>query len=93
MENTTESPIEQACASVGGQASMAKRLGVAPAVVNQWVKELRPVPIIYCCAIERESGVSRKMLRPNDWHLIWPDLKSRSALPRKSKRSSLIATT
>ena len=31
-----------------------------------------------CSAIERESGgaVTRKDLRPNDWHLVWPELVS-----------------
>lgn len=34
-----------------------------------------------CVLIERESGgaVSRKNLRPADWHLVWPELVSESA--------------
>ncbi len=33
----------------------------------------------YCVAIEKATGgaVSRKDLRPDDWHLIWPELEGR----------------
>lgn len=27
-----------------------------------------------CAAIERVTGVSRRDMRPHDWHLIWPEL-------------------
>lgn len=28
-----------------------------------------------CAAIERATGISRRLLRPDDWHLIWPEMK------------------
>ena len=28
-------------------------------------------------AIERATGISRITFRPDDWHLIWPELKER----------------
>jgi len=59
---------------LGSQSNLAKLLGLAPTVVNQWVKGIRPVPAIYCSSIEKETGVSRKLLRPNDYSKIWPEL-------------------
>jgi len=71
--NANKSPIERACNAVGSQAEMARILGVTPAMINQLVKGLRPVPIEHCYAIEAASGVTRRELRPDDWQKIWPD--------------------
>lgn len=59
-----------ACAKVGGQASLARILGVRPPTVNQWVKADRPVPAERCPSIERatEGAVRCEELRPDiDW--------------------------
>ncbi|HHV7520156.1 TPA: transcriptional regulator [Burkholderia orbicola] len=57
-------------------ADFARRLGTAPSVVSQWRTGARPVPIKSCVAIERVTAgeVTRRDLRPNDWHDIWPEL-------------------
>lgn len=47
------SPIVSACALLGGQAEMARALGVTPAAVNQWCKGLRAIPAERCPIIER----------------------------------------
>ncbi len=50
------------------------------AISNQFLYQisigLRPVPVAKCVAIEKATNgeVTRKDLRPNDWHLIWPEL-------------------
>lgn len=31
-------------------------------------------------AIERVTGVSRRVLRPDDWHLIWPELAEKKSV-------------
>ena len=58
------------------KSDFARRLGVTPSVVYQWGVGLRPTPLEYCAAIERvtDGAVTRKDLRPDDWHLIWPEL-------------------
>lgn len=33
-----------------------------------------------CSAIERATGVSRRDLRPHDWHLVWPELDNRASV-------------
>lgn len=60
-----------------GQAALALLLKVTVTAVNQWYWKKRPVSAQYCVRIERlTSGVvTRKMLRPDDWYLIWPDIK------------------
>jgi len=73
--------LHAACVAAGGQAALSRHLGVTAAAVNQWVKGLRPVPARHCFAIEKvtKGAVTRKDLRPNDWHLFWPDLTEPAA--------------
>ena len=56
-------------------------LGVSKGAVSQWKNEGREVPITHCVVIERltRGAVTRQELRPNDWHLIWPELVSKEA--------------
>lgn len=70
------SALSRAVGIAGSQAALARSLGVTPPVVNQWVKGERPVPIQACVLIEKvtEKAVTRRELRPDDWHLIWPEL-------------------
>ncbi|WP_153164302.1 YdaS family helix-turn-helix protein [Stenotrophomonas nematodicola] len=49
----------------GGQAALARMLGVSPQQLNQWVKTTRPVPPKHAIAIETATGVSRCSLRPD----------------------------
>ena len=60
---------------------LAADLGVSPAVVYQWMKGIRPVPIRRCHRVVEATGglVTLKDLRPNDWHLIWPELVDQEA--------------
>lgn len=69
--------ICRACEVLGGQAPLARLLGVSSPTVNQWVKGLRPVPIEHCPAIEAATKgvVQRWQLRATDWHRIWPELQ------------------
>lgn len=64
----------------GAQAGLARALGVPQSLPSAWAcqdqDKRRPVPVQHCVAIERATGgaVSRRDLRPDDWHLIWPEL-------------------
>lgn len=68
--------ISTAATQVGGQAHLARLLGVAPPTVSQWASGIRPVPPERCVEIERVTNglVTRRHLRPDDWHRIWPEL-------------------
>ncbi|MDH4417685.1 MAG: YdaS family helix-turn-helix protein [Acidovorax sp.] len=58
---------------------LRKRAGVSSdAQIRQWqhgYANRRPGPA-HCVAIEKatEGAVTRRDLRPDDWHLIWPEL-------------------
>lgn len=58
------------------QVALAKLIDVSPSFVNQWVSGGRPIPVTACVAIEQATSklVTRQELRPDDWHLIWPEL-------------------
>lgn len=72
-------PIRRACEIVGSLSKLAKLLDVSPSIVHAWATCGRPVPIIRCVEIEELTGgqVTRKQLRPDDWHQIWPDLREK----------------
>lgn len=67
--------------------SLAEKLGISPVLVSQWRTGKRDVPIERCVAIERATGgeVNRWDLRPDDWHLIWPELIGSTGAPRAAK--------
>lgn len=62
----------------GSATHLARALGVNPDQVRQWrhaYGDRRPGPE-NCIAIEAATNgeVTRRDLRPDDWHLIWPEL-------------------
>lgn len=67
-------PLDKAIHLCGGLSALAKEIDVSSARLGNW--RLRSVPIEYCLAIETATAgeVSRKDLRPEDWHKIWPEL-------------------
>lgn len=66
----------------GSASLLGREIGVSPVLISQWANGDRPVPPKHCVAIERATNgaVTRRDLRPDDWHLIWPEL---AAAPQK----------
>lgn len=64
-----------------GLGVFAKRLGVSAQRLANWLE--RGVPLDFCSAVEAasEQAVMRWDLRPDDWHLIWPELRKRKDAP------------
>lgn len=65
--------IERACEQMGGQAALARVLGIKPPTVNQWVKDGRPVPVHRCPGIEQATSgaVTCEELRPDvNWSVL-----------------------
>jgi DNA-binding transcriptional regulator YdaS (Cro superfamily) len=59
---TDKSPLDRAKESVGGQAELARLLGVTAQAVSQWDDGVPPLRVL---EVERVSGVSRHELRPD----------------------------
>lgn len=74
-------PLDAAALAGGGRETLAKAIGVTTAALGNW--KARGVPIQRCIAIERAThgAVTRRDLRPEDWHLIWPELADPSPNP------------
>ena len=68
----------------GRAADLATALGLSPVMVSQWASGVKTVPMNRCTAIEQATaGVVRRWdLRPNDWHLVWPELIGAKGAPR-----------
>lgn len=58
----------------GFQTALSRRFNKHKATINEWRKAGIPVP--YCAGVEEECGAefTRRDFRPDDWHLIWPEL-------------------
>lgn len=80
-------PLQKSISLVGSQSALAKALStedelVSQQMVNYWVRSdgflLSPS---HCTSIEKltHGQVTRKDLRPNDWHRIWPELAEPNA--------------
>ena len=61
-------------------AGLAKTLGKPASLLSQISCGTRGCgpALSYQIELATNGAVSRKDLRPNDWHLIWPDLLKRS---------------
>jgi len=69
------SPIERATGELGGVAALAAAIGVSDNAPSMW-KSRGSVPPAHCAQIEiaTKGVVTRRELRPDDWHRIWPEL-------------------
>lgn len=61
-----------------GVSELARLIGVSQSAVSNWRARGGLVPVEHCTAIERATAgaVTRRDLRPDDWHRIWPELAS-----------------
>jgi DNA-binding transcriptional regulator YdaS (Cro superfamily) len=64
--------LKNAIAAHGGLSAAAALLGITASRLSNWVD--RGVPTDKCATVEAALGVSRQLLRPDDWSVIWPEL-------------------
>lgn len=66
----------RAAEEIGGHAAVAKLLGLPDRRnVWPWTTGERQFPAEHCAKVEHGAKtVTRRDLRPDDWHLIWPEL-------------------
>lgn len=91
-------PTQRAVQHLGSQALLAEKLGIKQPTVSEWARGDRPIPIERCVDIERatDGAVTRRELRPEDWHRIWPELitpdhpaPSRAAIAREDRHATV----
>ena len=65
----------------GSHKDLSRLIKVHAPDISNWSSGSRPVPAHFCAAIQNATQglVTRQELRPNDWHLIWPELVSKEA--------------
>lgn len=71
----------------GTAKELADKLGISTSFLSQIAAGTSPVSAERCVAIEKATNgaVMRWDLRPDDWHLIWPELRRRKDAPAVSK--------
>ena len=59
------------------RAELAELAGISPQYLYQCLSGRRCMGSLLAARVEHvtNGAVTRKELRPNDWHLIWPELK------------------
>ena len=70
---TPSQAVAKAAEILGGQAEMARRIGVKPPTISQWIAGSRPVPAVRALDIESLTGgaVRRNELSPTfPWEKI-----------------------
>lgn len=69
----------------GTLTDLSKKINERPQNISMYRSGAKKVPIIRCVQIEQATNgaVTRKDLRPDDYHLIWPELATQKK--RKSK--------
>lgn len=68
--------MDQIPVTASERAAIAAKCGVVDAYLYQIFTRRKMAGAALCVAIERATGgrISRKHLRPEDWHLIWPEI-------------------
>jgi DNA-binding transcriptional regulator YdaS (Cro superfamily) len=76
----------------GGITEFARKVGISSVYMSQLAahQDGREPSAELCVVIERESNkeVTRKDLRPTDWHLIWPELAEKERRKNSDKASA-----
>jgi DNA-binding transcriptional regulator YdaS (Cro superfamily) len=81
QHHSRPSGVARAISALEGSVQAARTLGVERyQTVQSWVREGR-VPANYAPAVANATGVPLWDLRPDDWHRIWPELKTRKGAP------------
>ena len=80
---THQELVAIACEECGSQANLARALDLSPAMVNQMIKGIRPLPKEHGAAIETaaKGRVMRWDFFPTEWHRVWPELVGTAGAP------------
>lgn len=71
--------LKEAVTECKGVTAASTLLGVTPPRLSNWIE--RGVPVEHCAQVHEVLGVARWVLRPDDWHRIWPELIGTDGAP------------
>lgn len=74
--------IKIAIEKAGGPTKVAALLGCSVQAVCFYRDGKRSFPVERCATLETASGIRRWDMRPDDWHLIWPELVGSPGAPK-----------
>ena len=57
--------LQAAVTRAGSQSAMARLCGVSQTAVWKWIQSGKRLPAEHCLIVERETGVSKHLLRPD----------------------------
>ena len=65
-----ETALERAVKAAGGQAGLARAIGISQPSVWHWVNKTKRVPAEFVLKVEGASGVPRHELRPDMFEAV-----------------------
>lgn len=72
--------LKEAVAQAGGQAALARAVGVSQPSVWHWLHRSKRVPADFVIAVEKATGINRRNLRPD----LYPPARRRTLAPQKA---------
>lgn len=87
---TVANTLRRAAAELGSMAALARAIGVKPPSAQAWLMpeddpDHRPVPPLRARQIADLTSVKVWELRPNDWHMYWPEQRRAKGAPKVEK--------
>ena len=80
MEATPFEALQAAVTRAGSQSALARVCGVSQTAVWKWIQSGKRLPAELCLVVERETGVSKHLLRPD----IYPAEPTTNAVPEQA---------
>lgn len=81
--NEATSPLGIAVSLAGSQTKLAAQLDESQQNISNWLRNGIPADkrVLVAAKLEKLYGpqVTRKMVCPDEWQLIWPDLADKAA--------------
>lgn len=79
MQATPFEALQAAVTRAGSQSALARVCGVSQTAVWKWIQSGKRLPAELCLVVERETGVSKQLLRPD----IYPAEPTAHAVPEQ----------
>jgi|SRR5687768_2093402 DNA-binding transcriptional regulator YdaS (Cro superfamily) len=81
-EATPFEALQAAVAQAGSQSALARVCGVSQTAVWKWIQRGKRLPAELCLVVERETGVSKHLLRPD----IYPSNPTPGVVPNPTRK-------